>query len=139
MKPLFWFKVIKGVWFTVLVSGALLCLFTFFSLKMDDPSAFSGLYANVALLVGSFVGGNMAARGEDSGLLSALVCGVICMIIILLPSLMFSSWGADSLLRAVLTVLSSVVGAFIFGRRESRVSGRKSAKKRREIARRYGG
>ncbi|MBR2459802.1 MAG: TIGR04086 family membrane protein [Clostridia bacterium] len=137
MKPLFWFKVIKGILFAALVSGALLGIFSFLGLRMDDPSAFATVFANVALFMGAFIGGGVASRGDESGILRALVCGVIYMGLILLPSLLFSSWEADSLLRAVLTVLASVIGALLFRRNRDAGHYKRSAKRRRRIASRY--
>ena len=138
MKPLFWFKVLKGVASAVLFSCALLCLFTFIGLKMDDPSAFIAVYANVSLFSGALLGGGLASKGSDNWMVNSLISGLIYTGIVLLPSLIVSSWEADSLLRAVLTVVVALCGGAIVQRRTGNSQWRSKSRKRREIARRYG-
>ena len=139
MKPLFWFKVMKGTVCAVIVTFAMLCLFTLVGLKADDPALHVSLYANVSLFIGVFLGGIVSSRGADAPFLNALVCGVTCAILLFLPSLILSEWDADSLLRMALTVVSSVLGAVLTRGREGSSVRRQSAKRRREIAKKYGG
>lgn len=139
MKPLFWFKVISGITVAVLSALALLCLFAFIGLKADDPARNLTLYANIALFLGAFLGGGVSARGADSPLITALVCGGGCAVLVLLPSVVFSQWGADSLLRLALTVAASVLGAVVLRNREGASKRRQSVKRRRAVAKKYGG
>ena len=137
MKPLFLRNMLAGVICAALASVLLLLAFAAISLKMEDPAAMNSLFANIALLVGSFLGGRIAARGEENRALRGLLCGVAVMLAVLMPSLILSGWGADSLLRAALTVLASVLGAVLL-RGERSGAKRRSAAKRRRINQKYG-
>lgn len=139
MKPLFWFKVVFGITVAVLSTLALLCLFAFIGLGSDDPARNLTLYANIALFLGVFLGGGISARGTDSPLINALICGGGCAVLVLLPSIVFSQWGADSLLRLVLTVAASLLGAVVLRSREGSTKRRQSIKRRRAVAKKYGG
>jgi len=138
MKPLFWYGIIKGVAVAVVSTIVLLCAFTLLSLKADDPGKNLSLYANIVLYVAVALGGAVSARKAEKTALSGVVCGLICMILVLLPSIVFSSWGADSLLRAALTVLSALVGAWLTALGGSRRSSRGDARYRKRIAKKYG-
>ncbi len=137
MKPLFWFKVIKGVFCAVALTLVLLLLFAFIALRAEDPSRHVALYSNVALFLGCMLGGGISARGAELSLLNSVVCGSVCAILVLLPSVFLSEWGADSLLRLALTVLSSVLGGVLLRDREGRAGKRQSAKRRKAIAKKY--
>ena len=137
MKPLFWFKVIKGVFFSTLITLALLSLFAFLGLRAEDPAKHVVLYSNAALFLVCMLGGGMAARGAESPLLNSAVCGAMCAATVLIPSVILSDWGAESLLRLALTVLSSVIGGILLRDRGGRSNRRQSAKRRREIAKKY--
>ena len=137
MKPLFWFKVIRGVLCAALVTLALLAFFAFLGVRSEDPAKQLALYSNLALFLGCAVGGGISARGAESPLVNSLVCGLICAAFLLIPSLTISVWGADSLLRVALTVLSAIVGGVLFRDRAGKSMKRKSVKRRREIAKKY--
>ena len=137
MKPLFWFKVIKGVLCAVALTLVLLLLFAFVALRAEDPAKHVALYSNVALFLGCMLGGGISARGAESPILNSVVCGSICAILVLLPSVIFSVWGVDSLLRLALTVLSAILGGILLRDREGRAGKRQSAKRRKAIAKKY--
>lgn len=139
MKPLFWFNALKGVVAAILVMLALVCLFAFIGLRSDDPAKFVSVYASVALFVASAIGGALSSRGADKGSISALICGLICSVLVLIPSLIFSEWGAYSLIRLVATVVAALIGAFLFGRKQKDTAKKQSIKRRKEIAKKYGG
>lgn len=139
MKPLFWFKVLKGVLCAAVITLVLLCLFAFIGLKSEDPSQHLALYANAALLLGAAVGGGVAARNADAPFISSLLCGVAFAVLLLLPSIVFSEWGAESLLRIALTVAAALLGGIVLRGREGSAVRKQSAKRRKAIAKKYGG
>ena len=142
MKPLFWYNVLKGVCVAVCVTLLLIGIFAFVGIKADDPSKYSSFYASVALLVGAACGGIIASKGLENWLIAAVVNGVVCTILVLIPSLIFSDWESDSLLKLVLTVGASVLVAVAVRRRTANGTGssrRESEKRRRAIAKKYSG
>ena len=135
----FFHRVLKGLLWMAVSVGAFLSVFTVISLRMDDPAKMIPWFANIALYVGAFIGGRSTrSKGEETSALIGLATALAAMGLVLVLSLIFASWGAQSLLRAALTVLAVLLGAWVSGiRGQSR--GAKSAKKRRrEIGRRYG-
>ena len=138
MKPLFWFKALKGVLCASVITSVLLCLFAFIGLRSEDPSQHLALYANAALLFGVAVGGGVAARNVDAPFISSLLCGVLSAVLLLLPSIVLSKWGAQSLLRIALTVAASLLGGLVLRGREGNAVRKQSAKKRKAIAKKYG-
>lgn len=134
MKPLFWCRVAVGVAVAVVSSFGMLCLFTLICLRMDDPSRLNAVFSRIALFVGAFLGGRITAKGSQNAALSGIVCGACYALLVLIPSVILSSWGAKSLLWALLTVVSSLIGARSF--RGDRV--KSGYRKRREASKRYG-
>lgn len=139
MKPLFWFKILKGVLCASAVTLGLICLFAFVGLKSEDPSQYLAVYANVALLLGAVVGGGVAARNADVPFISSLLCGVLLAVLLLLPSVVFSEWGAGSLLRIALTVTASLLGGLVLRGRDGGAAKKRSVKRRKAMAKKYGG
>lgn len=135
MKPLFWRKVLSGVVTAAVCSAILLCIFAFAGLADDDPAALAPLLSKVALIIGAFIGGRVASVNAENRALRGVVCGVCYMFLILVPSLILSSWGASSMLWALLTVLASVFGAVVA--RGNTSGGRSGIKKRRNISKKY--
>ena len=123
----------------IVATLALVCIFAFVGLRSDDPARFAPVYANIALYLGTVMGGGISSRQSDSPFVCALICGVTCAILVLLPSIILSDWGAESLLRLVFTVVAAIVGAFIFRQKEGGAARKQSAKRRRAIAKKYGG
>ena len=138
MKPLFWFKVTKGVICAIIVTFAFLCLFAFLGSRSDDPAKYVALYSNCALFLGCALGGGVAVCGADSKPVHSLICGLACALLVFIPSILFSHWGVDSLLRMVLTVFSALLGGFLLRGREGRTNKRQRVKRRKEIAKKYG-
>lgn len=135
MKPLFWRMTAIGAAVAVISSLAMLCLFTVICLRMEDPSRSSGVLSRLALLFGAFLGGRVAASGSQSAALSGVTCGACYMLVVLMPSVIFSEWGATSLLWACLTVVFSLLGACVLrGRRY----GKSSYRRRHEANKKYG-
>ena len=137
MKPLFWFKVIIGVTVAIVSALLLLLIFSFIGIRSDDPAKHVALYSNAALFLGVFLGGGASARESDSPRVSAVTCGGICAVLVLIPSLLFSQWEANSLLRVAVTVCAAILGSLLLRGREGATKKRRSVKRRREIAKKY--
>ena len=139
MKPLFWFRVLKGVMCAIALTLTVLGVFAFIGIRSSDPQKHLELYANVALILGVTFGAGMAARGADSTLITALVCGTACALIMLVISICFSKFGASSLLRIVFTIAASLLGGGLMNDSGGRSIKKQSIKRRRAIAKKYGG
>lgn len=142
MKPLFWYNILKGVLVAAGVTLLLIGIFAFVGIKADDPSKYTSLYASVSLFVGAACGGIIASKGLENWLIAAVVNGVVCSVLVLIPSLIFADWESSSLLKLVLTIASSVIAAVAVHVRaagDAKSSRRESEKRRRAIAKKYSG
>ena len=134
MKPLF-FNTLKGLTVFLLSAALLLTLLCFIALRFEEPSALVFVFSNVALLLSAFLGGRFSVNTENGRLLSGLILGVTATLIILLVSLIQSSFDGSSFLRMALTVLLAILGALS---RKTRTKAPSSSRKRKSIAARYG-
>ena len=133
MKPLF-FNLLKGLAVFSLCSAILLLSLCFIAEKTSDPTQYVSVFSNATLFLSAFIGGR-ATASENSRLLSGLIFGLCATLILFLVSLITSSVDSISAVRMLLTVLLSILGALS---KKSRPALRSSAKKRKNIAKRYG-
>ena len=133
MKPLF-FSTLKALAVFAVSAAVLLLILCFIALRLEDPASLIFIFSNIALLLSAFLGGRFSVNKESSRFLSGLTAGLSGMLIILLVSLINSSFDGGSFLRMALTVLLFVLGAFS---KSSGEKSRASAKKRKNIAKRY--
>ncbi len=134
MKPLF-FSTLRGLTVFAISAASLLLILCFIALRLEDPASLILVFSNVALILSAFLGGRFSVSSENGRFLSGLTAGLSGMLIILLVSLITSSFDGGSFLRMALTVLLFILGAL------SKSGGEKpraSARKRKNIARRYG-
>ncbi len=134
MKPLF-FNAVKGLAIFALCSVSLIFILCFIAIQFDDPEQLVLIFSNIALFLSAFLGGRFSVGKNGKKFISGLIVGIFGALIILLLSLILSSFDAVSFLRMALTVLVSVLGALSKKSVEKQPS---SAKKRKNIAKRYG-
>ncbi len=134
MKPLF-FSILKGLVVFAASAASLLLILCFIALRLEDPESLTPVFSNVALILSAFLGGRFSVNAVNGRFISGLIAGTCGMLIILLVSLVTSSFDGGSFLRMALTVLLFVLGALVKSDGEK---SRASARKRKNIARRYG-
>ena len=133
MKPLF-FSTLKALTVFAASAAALLLMLCFIALRLDDPASLIFVFSNIALILSAFLGGRFSVNSENARFLSGLIAGLCGTVIILLISLINSSFDGVSFLRMALTVLLFVLGALSKGNGEKPHA---SAKKRKNKAKRY--
>jgi putative membrane protein (TIGR04086 family) len=134
MRLIFFKKIFFALLIGAITCGVLLLAFSAVLSRQDDPSKLLNVFSLVSLLVGAFVCGKVSTLGLEEKALQGLFSGVGFVLLVLLPSVLLSDFGASSLLKMLATVLLAFVGAMLGGNGTNRV---RSSKKRKSVVKRY--
>ena len=134
MKLIFFRKLLIGALLGAATSLVLLLIFTAVLSSQDDPSKLMGAFSIVSLVAGAIVCGKAATIGLENKALQGLFAGLIFTVIILLPSVLLSSFDSLSFLKMLLCIVLAFAGAMI-GRKNGNSIG--SARRRKNVMKRY--
>lgn len=136
MRLIFFRKLIVGVLLGAAVSAAMLLIFSLVLSGQDDPSKLMTAFSLVSLAVGAFVCGKTATIGLENKMLQGVASGVMLALVILLPSVLLSSFDSFSFLKMLATVVLAFAGAMIGKKNAGTVY---SARRRKGVIKRYAG
>lgn len=136
MRLIFFRKLIVGVLLGAAVSAAMLLIFSLVLSGQDDPSKLMTVFSLVSLAVGAFVCGKTATIGLENKMLQGVASGVMLALVILLPSVLLSSFDSFSFLKMLATVVLAFAGAMIGKKNAGTVY---SARRRKGVIKRYAG
>ena len=134
MKLIFFRRLLIGALLGAATSFVLLLIFTAVLSSQDDPNKLMGVFSTVSLVAGAIVCGKAATIGLESKALQGLFAGLIFTVLVLLPSVLISSFDSLSLLKMLLCVVLAFAGAMV-GRKTGVNKG--SAKRRKNVMKRY--
>lgn len=134
MRLIFFKKLFLALLVGAITCSVLLLVFSAILSRQDDPSKLLDVFSVASLLVGAFVCGKMSTLGLEEKALQGILSGVCFALLVLLPSVLLSDFGAGSLLKLLTTVIIAFLGAMLGGKSGGRV---RSSKKRKNVVKRY--
>ena len=134
MKPLFFKKLLLGAIVALLTWCATLIVFSFISMRLEDPKKLLGVFATISLIAGSFIGGKLAFGSVESKPISAIFAALAVLLPYTVLSLIVSGAGGFSLIKALIVFISAFAGAFLTKGERKNTSSRRL---RKNIASKY--
>ncbi len=134
MKPLFFKKPITGALAALITWCAAIAVFSFISLRLDDPKKPLVAFSLIALIIGALIGGRFASESTESKTFSAFIASFSVLLTYIVMSLIIGKASGVSLSRAIIVFISAFAGAFITKGKHKNTSSRRI---RKNVASKY--
>lgn len=116
--------VLSGVTAAIICGTLIIIIFTFLSLKFEDPISVAPIFGVSALMLSALAGGYVGARSIcEKGFLTGAITGLIFILVIAIVSLFSRSvikTPMFSILAPIAVIISSLGGAIGAGKRKTK-------------------
>ena len=120
MKSFSLIGLIRGITVSLAVFFAASSVFSFVSLKLDDPSKYLPLFSGIALAVSVFFGA--CAASKNNKFLTGLALGIILLALHKIVGAVWFKGNGLTWIKAMIIVLSAITGSMFHRKNSSSLS-----------------